>query len=376
MSKEKPPGVSRRNSRTARPANLPTGNPQSRRSGGPNAENTMILGPVSYLDLIELPVSFVRERWLRAPEKRSLFVQKATPFEDFVIRCVRYAFANIPAWIGRVFFSRAVAQPFLKFRMLRHGFLTCPIHWREHQEDSFKGIWAVRHPRSKPDIVLYYIHGGGFSMGSSYFYLEFLLTWLSVLVSAGYENPAIFALEYTLVPDAYYPTQLHEAKAAYRHVLEVAGDPSIVCISGDSAGAMLALSLLLHLADERFDGADGGRPLPKPALATLISPWVTLVSDRENTTESDYLDVHQLNKYGRLFAGDSISEMDPLVSPGCCKDISWWKRASPLRGIFITYGNDEILAPDIEGLIRILGEAGVVVGDQVARPRDSKGWKL
>jgi hypothetical protein len=46
-----------------------------------------------------------------------------------VIRCVRYAFAYIPAEIGRVFFSKLVALPFLRFRMLRHGYLKSPIHW-------------------------------------------------------------------------------------------------------------------------------------------------------------------------------------------------------------------------------------------------------
>ena len=58
----------------------------------------------------------------------------------------------------------------------------------------------------EPDIVIYYAHGGGFSMGSSYFYLEFLLTWLSVLkIHGGFRNPAILSLEYTLVPDSSYP---------------------------------------------------------------------------------------------------------------------------------------------------------------------------
>ena len=32
---------------------------------------------------------------------------------------------------GRVFFSKAVALPFLRFRMLRHGFVHSPIRWRE-----------------------------------------------------------------------------------------------------------------------------------------------------------------------------------------------------------------------------------------------------
>lgn len=71
------------------------------------------------------------ERYYTRKNRRSPFVQRASPFQDIVIRCVRYAFAQIPAKIGRVFFSKAVALPFLRFRMIRHGFWRSPIHWRE-----------------------------------------------------------------------------------------------------------------------------------------------------------------------------------------------------------------------------------------------------
>ena len=57
----------------------------------------------------------------------------------------------------------------------------------------------------KPDLVVYYLHGGGFSMGSSYFYLEFLISWLTLLRQRGFKYPAIFALEYSLVPDQVFP---------------------------------------------------------------------------------------------------------------------------------------------------------------------------
>ena len=76
-------------------------------------------------------------------------------------------------------------------------------------------------------------------MGSSHFYLEFLLTWVSTLVQSGYRNPAIFALDYTLVPDASFPVQLEETCRGYEHVLTLA-DPSNVCVAGDSAGAFLS----------------------------------------------------------------------------------------------------------------------------------------
>lgn len=84
------------------------------------------------------PYQFIKERYLTPREKRSSFVQRATPFQDFVIRCVRYAFANMPAYIGRVFFSKAVSLPFLRFRMLRHGYLRPPIPWREVNRVGFE----------------------------------------------------------------------------------------------------------------------------------------------------------------------------------------------------------------------------------------------
>lgn len=78
-----------------------------------------------------IPFQFVRERYFVQHEHRTPFVKKATPFQDLVIRFVRFAFANMPAFIGRVFFSKAVSLPFLRFRMLRHGIVTSPIRWTE-----------------------------------------------------------------------------------------------------------------------------------------------------------------------------------------------------------------------------------------------------
>jgi len=80
---------------------------------------------------IQLPYRFICERLFTSKEEQTAFIQHATPFQDFVIRCVRYAFANLPAFIGRVFLSKEVSLPFLRFRMLRHGYLSSPIPWRE-----------------------------------------------------------------------------------------------------------------------------------------------------------------------------------------------------------------------------------------------------
>ncbi|KAK3401019.1 Alpha/Beta hydrolase protein [Sordaria brevicollis] len=361
--------------------------------------NGIILGPVSYFDcivfciflapqliinvglipiigcvlqaspffLFDLPVSFIYHRYLISSwnKTRPPFVDKATAFEDYVIRCVRYAFANIPPNVGRVFFSKEVALPFLRWRLVRHGHFKSPVPWREHVTKDFRGLWIQKDPMAAPDFVLYYAHGGGFSMGTAYFYLEFLLTWLTVLSAYGFKNPAIFALEYTLVPDASYPTQIREAIEGYRYVLKVAGDPGIVCVSGDSAGATLILSMLLHLSCNDPEAKRYGIGLPMPGLAVLISPWTTLISPRHTNTTSDYLDAEQLGRYGKQFSGNEISWDNPLVSPGCCHDAEWWRRASPEKGIFIAYGEEEVFAPEIHDLVERLSEAGLWVESDV-----------
>ena len=84
--------------------------------------------------VIRLPLGFIYDHLLISKEYRNPFVQQASWFEDIVIRCVRYAFAYIPARIGRVFFSKHVALPFTRFRMIRHGYLRSPIRWKEIKE--------------------------------------------------------------------------------------------------------------------------------------------------------------------------------------------------------------------------------------------------
>lgn len=208
------------------------------------------------------------------------------------------------------------------------------------------------------------ILGGGFSMGSSYFYLEFFLALLSCL-SLNFNNPAILSLEYSLVPDASHPTQLHQAIAGYRYLQSLAS-PSKIVVSGDSAGASLVLSLLLYLGNKRSGISNGGLApeLCLPGMAVLISPWVTLISPKDKNTASDYLDADNLHQYAKQYAGTKISVHDPLISPGKCKDISLWREAAPDHGFFIAYGAEEVFAPEIRDLIDLLEKANVRVESQ------------
>lgn len=306
-------------------------------------------------EVIQLPYSFVKERFFTRYELKTPFVQIATPFQDFVIRCVRYAFAFIPAKIGKVFFSKDVALPFLRFRMLRHGYLRSPFHWAEVNRNGLKGIYMIYDETRRPDVMVYYAHGGGFSMGSSYFYMEFLLSWVSLLKDAGYSNPALFALEYTLVPEATYPTQILEALKGYEYVLSTAQDSSQIVVGGDSAGATLMLSLQLHMsADARFKDK-------LPGLAVLISPWAAIISPKNRDTPSDYLNADSLHLYGSQYVGTKASAEDALVSPARCRDLDWWRRASPSQGWSFIYGAEEVFGPETKEMIDILRKAGTHV---------------
>lgn len=310
-----------------------------------------------------MPFQLIHERYFTPVPKQSPFVQQASLFQDVVIRCVRYAFADIPASIGRVFFSKPVALPFMRFRMLRNGFLRSPVKWREIDDGDKRGVLAMLDDTQEPDIIIYYCHGGGFSMGSSFFYLEFLFAWLDLLKESGYNNPAVFALEYTLVPEATYPTQLQQALVGYKHCLKLVDDPSRVVVSGDSAGATLILSLLLCLSDY------SGLKKKLPGLAVIISPWVTIISDKNQNTPSDYLNKDSLHLYGSQYIGENGSADDALVSPGRCKDLSWWKRASPSSGWFVIYGKEEVFAPETKNLLTVLRKTGKEVSEH-----EEEGW--
>ena len=247
---------------------------------------------------------------------------------------------------------------------------------------GLKGVWAVKDPRKPPDAVVYYLHGGGFSMGSAWFYLEFLLAWIDLLSSTPSQppspkasqidkqwiNPAIFALDYTLVPAAIFPTQVMQVVNGYEFVCSQAGDAPIE-LAGDSAGASLCLSLLLHLGEQREMKAR------LPDHTTLISAWTRLISEANKDTTSDYLNADSLHLYARQYLGEDEATRakegpdfpcDPTIaSPADCKSMRAWEGCMPSKGMHFVYGAEEVLAPEgmelVKRIERVHGDGMVKV---------------
>ena len=278
--------------------------------------------------------------------------------------------------------------------------------------NNLKGVWMIADPAKAPDVVVYYLHGGGFSMGSASFYLEFLMAWVTILRDGvasephgsgnsrrNFENPALFALDYSLVPTETFPTQLEETIKGYEYVLSTINSPSStgvktskypegskgrdsppIVVSGDSAGATLVLSLLLRLAQNRTS-TQPGKALPPPRFAALISPWSSLISPRNADTSSDYLNANSLHLYAGQYLqksnvpslkstggpyGVSLAE---IASPGSLFDdnsqhLEMWRAASPTNGYYIIHGVEEVFAPETRRLVSTLKTASSGIADE------------
>jgi acetyl esterase/lipase len=115
-----------------------------------------------------------------------------------------------------------------------------------------------------PAVLL--IHGGGWREGDR----TQLRGYGILLGRAGY---VCVACEYRLVPEAPWPAQIHDVKAALRWMRANAGqlgiDPDRIAVEGNSAGAHLALLAAGTPSVADYEG-QGGNPGVSTAVAAAI----------------------------------------------------------------------------------------------------------
>jgi monoterpene epsilon-lactone hydrolase len=142
------------------------------------------------------------------------------------------------------------------------GIVTVPV-----RDPSFRGEWLLptsydEHPPTTGGRVVLYLHGGGYTVGSS----ATCRPGASYL--AGLGNVPVLSIDYALTPESPFPAGLADVIAAYRGLLLKGHRPETIALAGESAGAALAVALLVHLRDVD----------PLPACAYLMSPGVDLSS--------------------------------------------------------------------------------------------------
>jgi acetyl esterase/lipase len=122
------------------------------------------------------------------------------------------------------------------------------------------GVW-VRGPEAAEQTALLYVHGGGFTTGSSITHRE-LAARLCLASGA-----PVLLIDYRLAPEHPFPAGLEDVAASYRWLLARGLRPERIAIGGDSAGACLAVAALVLLRE---------RGVALPAAGVLISPWLDL----------------------------------------------------------------------------------------------------
>lgn len=114
--------------------------------------------------------------------------------------------------------------------------------------------------------TLLYLHAGAFVSGSS------AANASAVLPTCHLSGCEAVAVDYSLAPEAVYPTQLEETEAVYRALLADGRSPDRIVIIGDSAGGAIALGSLYRW---RRLG------LPSPAGIVLLSPILDGAGDSD-----------------------------------------------------------------------------------------------
>ncbi|MBX7167777.1 MAG: alpha/beta hydrolase [Pirellulales bacterium] len=197
-------------------------------------------------------------------------------------------------------------------------------------------------PESRADRVLFYLHGGGFVLGSPITHRELI----SQLARASATTAV--AVDYRLAPEHPFPAAHDDALAAYRGLLAEGIQGRQIVVGGDSAGGALALRLVQRLRDE---------DVALPAACVLISPWTDLTQSAESYTSvgdrDPMLSRAALQRMADLYLAGHPAD-DPAASP-LLGDLSG------LPPLLIHVGSAEILLDDSTRLAERARAAGTEV---------------
>jgi len=207
------------------------------------------------------------------------------------------------AIVLRLYAIRSNALPLSVQRRMASGVLPKPGGAVAYEPVLANGVpseW-LRPAGCDPSRVILYLHGGGYCLGSINSHRD-PVGRLCVAAEAH-----ALVIDYRLAPEHPFPAQLDDARAAYSWLLAQGVDPSRLVVAGESAGAGLALSLLVALRDAKA---------PLPAGVICVSPWVDLEATgpaMKDNAPFDYVSRRVLLEYARYFMPSQRWD-DPLAS--------------------------------------------------------------
>ncbi len=206
---------------------------------------------------------------------------------------------------------------------------------------TIPGIWFEPEQADRSRVILY-CHGGGFMFGSP------INTGHVTARLARAAGCVAFSLDYRLSHEAPFPAPVEDALAAYRGLLEQGFAPTSIAIAGDSAGAGLAVLLMVA-------ARDAGLALPAGCLSS--SPWTDLEMTGASIQECADTDVHCHLPGLQMMADAYLAGADPRDPRASLLHAD----LSGLPPILIQTGGAEVLRDDAVRLAERARESGVDV---------------
>jgi acetyl esterase/lipase len=199
------------------------------------------------------------------------------------------------------------------------------------------GVEVTIQGNSESENVILYFHGGVYVIG----YAAATVPLVGDLVRR--TGTRAITLEYRLAPEHPYPAAVEDARAAYVGLLAQGVDPGQIALAGESAGAGLAVALLLALRD-------AGVPLP--SCGYLMSPYVDLTLSGETLEAKQTVDPLLTPDGLRARVPDYVgaaAASDPLISP-------IFGDLTGLPPLLIQVGSHEVLLSDA---LRLAAQAAI-----------------
>jgi len=201
--------------------------------------------------------------------------------------------------------------------------------------------WTSTPVASTSEVILY-LHGGGYAWGS----LKSHRHLVSEVGRAA--TMRTLALDYRRAPESPFPLALEDSVSGYRFLLDCGFSPRRIAVAGDSAGAGLAVALLVRLKE---------LSLQQPACALLFSPWVDMTATADSYSRNAQRDPVLNREIMQFLAEQYLGErprQTPLASPV-------FADLSGIAPLTIFAGSTEALLDDAIALSRAAGLADVSV---------------
>ena len=168
------------------------------------------------------------------------------------------------------------------------------IRWEPGECGGVKGKWV--YPADRRDGVVLYIHGGGFTLGSSGISLPFLVELAQEL------HIASFSVDYALAPERTFPAPQNDVLAAYQGLLDLGIPGDQIILAGESAGGTLCLTLALMIKEKHL--------FPPRAIVAMSPVADCTVPGGEKVLE----DLPDMSQTMALYAPGQ-DPANPLLSP-------------------------------------------------------------